>query len=364
MRQSFNHLFAFCLRTFFLTVALILFQQSGFSQQSGNPTTNPSGSSRSSTISNIIRGKIFMPSDTLPERRIRVMLEHSAGGVVSETFSDSVGNFEFRNLSNGTYRVTVPTDGYTYETGQEAVEVFGSFSRTANVQIYLKEKNRGPSVTTKEKLLSPADIQEVPKEAKKAYEQGVKLARESKPDKASAKLQEALQLFPDYLHALNKLGEQMVAMNKLDLAQANFERAIVLNPKFALPYINYGMLMVSQKRYAEAISALETGNALDDTYPVGHLNLGLALMAQNPPDLDRAEKELNRVVAIGKKDFVHIRKLIFNLNVRRQKYDKAVAQLEAYLKEAPEAPDAQDVRLTLDKLKKTMVQQTAAQKQQ
>lgn len=363
MNRSSNRPFEFCLRILFLILALICFNQIGFSQQSGNPN-NPSSSNRGGIISHSIRGKIFMPSDTLPELRIRVVLEHSAGGIVSETFSDSVGNFEFRGLANSTYRVTVPSDNFTYETAQESVEVFGNFSRTVNVQIYLKEKSKGPIVTTKEKLLSPADIQEVPKDAKKAYEQGVKLARESKPDKASAKLQEALQLFPDYLHALNKLGEQMVLMNKLDMAQANFERAIALNPKFALPYINFGMLMINQKRYAEAISALETGNALDDTYPVGHLNLGLALMAQHPPDLDRAEKELNKVVLMGKKDFVHIRKLIFNLNVRRQKYDKAVAQLEAYLKEAPEAPDAQDVRLTLDKLKKTMVQQTAAQKQQ
>ncbi len=363
MRRLFHRPFELCPSLFFLAIALIAFNQRGFSQQSGNPA-NPGNPNRSSALSNIIRGKIFMPSDTLPERRMRVVLEHSAGGTISETFSDSVGNFEFRGLANSTYRVTVPTDNYTYETGQETVEIFGSFSRTANVQIYLKEKNRGPSFTTTEKLLSPADIQEVPKEAKKAYEQGLKLARDSKPDKASVKFQEALQLFPEYLLALNKLGEQMVSLNKPDLAQANFERAIVISPKFALPYINFGMLMINQKRYDEAISALETGNALDDTYPVGHLNLGLALMARNAPDLDRAEKELNRAVTIGKKDFAYVRKLIFNLNLRRQKYDKAAAQLEAYLKEVPDAPDSQDVRLMLDKVKKIMVQQTASQKQQ
>ncbi len=363
MRRPFNRPFQLCLRLFFVAAALLIFNQRGFSQQSGNPN-NPGNSNRGSTLSHTIRGKIFMPSDTLPEQRMRVVLEHSTGGIVSETFSDSVGNFEFRGLTNSTYRVTIPTDNHTYDTGQETVEVFGNFSRTISVQIYLKDKNSGLKITTKEKLLSPADIQEVPKEAKKAYEQGLKLARDSKPDKASVKFQEALQLFPDYLNALNKLGEQMLAMNKLDLAQANFERAIAISPKFALPYINYGLLMVGQKRYDEAASALETGNALDDSYPMGHLNLGLALMSKTPPDLDRAEKELNRAVTIGKKDFAHVRKLIFNLNVRRQKYDKAAAQLEAYLKEVPDAPDSQDVRLMLDKVKKAMVQQTAAQKQQ
>ncbi|MBS1787898.1 MAG: tetratricopeptide repeat protein [Acidobacteria bacterium] len=301
-----------------------------------------------------------MPSGNLPEQRLRVVLEHSAGGIVSETFSDTAGNFEFRGLTNNTYRVTVPTDHYTYETGQESVEVFGNYAHTVSVQIYLKEKDNNLNVMTKDKLLSPADIQEVPKNAKKAYDQGVKLARDKQPEKASAKFQEALQIFPEYLNALNKLGEQMAILNKPDLAEANFERAIAINPKFASPYINSGIVLVSQKRYDEAISTLETGNRLDDSFPMGHLNLGIALMSKTPADFDQAEKELMRVLDSNKKEFAYVRKLLFNLNIRQRKYDKAVAQLEAYLKEFPDAPDSQEVKLTLEKVKKAMAQQAAA----
>lgn len=301
-----------------------------------------------------------MPSGNLPEHRLRVVLEHSAGGIVSETFSDTAGNFEFRGVTNNTYRVTIPTDHHTYETGQESVEVFGNYGRTISVQIYLKEKDGDLRVVTKDKLLSPADIQEVPKNAKKAYDQGVKLAQNKQPEKASAKFQEALQIFPEYLNALNKLGEQMAILNKPDLAETNFERAIALNPKFASPYINSGIVLVSQKRYDEAITQLETGNRLDDSFPMGHLNLGVALMSKNPADFDRAEKELMRSLDLGKKDFAYVRKLIFNLNLRQRKYDKAVAQLETYLKEAPDAPDSQEVKLTLEKLKKALAQQQAA----
>lgn len=363
MKRQASIPFDFCIRGILLAVALIVLNQTGASQQPTNPN-NPSSSGRSSAISHSIRGKIFMPSGNLPEQRMRVVLEINTGGIASETFSDSVGNFEFRGLSNNTYRVIVPTDNHTYETAQESMEVFGNFTRTFTVQIYLKDKNSGPTFTMKDKILSAADIQEVPKAAKKAYDQGVKLARDSKPEKASEKLQEALQIFPDYLHALNKLGEQMAMLNKPDLAQASFERAIAINSRFALPHINLGMLMISQKRYDEAISALETGNRNDDSYPMGHLNLGMALMSRNQPDLDRAEKEMTRAVELGKKDFVYVRKLIFNLNIRQQKYDKAAAQLQAYLKEVPDAPDSQDVRIMLDKVKKAMAQQAAAQKQQ
>lgn len=305
-----------------------------------------------------------MPSGVLPERRIRVVLEIRSGGIASETFSDSAGNFEFRGLSSNTYQVVIPSDNHTYETANETVEAFGGLARTFAVQIYLKDKNSDRNFTTKDKILSAADIQEVPKAAKKAYEQGLKLARDGKPEKAGEKFQEALQAFPDYLHALNKFGEQMAILNKTDVAQASFERAIAISPRFALPYINLGMLMINQKRFDEAVSALVTGINNDDSYPMGHLNLGLALMSKNPPDLDRAEKEMTRAVELGKRDFSYVRKLIFNLNVRRQKYDKAAAQLEAYLKESPDAPDAQDVRVMLDKAKKAIAQQAAAQRPQ
>ena len=73
---------------------------------------------------------------------------------------------------------------------------------------------------------------------------------------------------------------------------------------------------------------------------------------------------MTRAIEMGNRNLLYVRKLIFNLNIRRQRFDKAAAQLEAYLREAPDASDSQDVRMMLDKVKKTMAQQTAAQKQQ
>jgi Tfp pilus assembly protein PilF len=333
-------------------------------QQTGG--NNPSGSGRSSATatSHTVRGKIFMPSGGLPDQRIRVVLELTTGGIAQETFSDSVGTFEFRNLPSNAYRVTVPTDGHVYETTQETVEVFGNFARTFPVQIYLKDKSREPVFKTKDKILSVADLQEVPKAARKAYDQGVKLARNNKPEDASAKLQEAIKIFPDYLYALNKLGEQYSVSNKPADAQVMYERAIAVNPKFALAHINLGIHFVHQRQFDEAITALENGLRLDTTYPMGYLNLGLALMSKTPPEFDRAEKEMVRALEIGKKEMLYVRKHLFNLNLRQQRMDKAAEQLEAYLRADPEAPDAESVRQMLGKVKKAMTQQAAVPKQQ
>jgi tetratricopeptide (TPR) repeat protein len=333
-------------------------------QGTGGTSGNPASGSRTTAATHSIRGKIFLPSGNVPDQRIRVVLELSTGGVAAETFSDSVGNFEFRSVTSNTYRVTVHSDGRTFETAQETVEVYGNFSRTFNLQVYLREKNTDLGNRPKEKVLSVADTQEVPKNAKKAYEKGVKLAREAKPQEAIVAFQEALKTFPDYLHALNKLGEQYLQVNQPAEAQALFEKAIAANNKFALPHINIGILLVNQQRYPEAVEALETGNRLDDSYPMAHLNLGVALMNREPADYERAERELLRALEMGGKNMAQGRLLLFNLYTRQKNHQKAAQQLEGFLKEAPNAPQAEAVRQRLEALKKMLAQQAGTSKNQ
>ncbi len=341
---------AFCL-LILLGLSLVVAAQS-----TGTTSGSTGSGNRTATAANSIRGKVFLPSGMTPEQRLRVVLEINTGGIAAETFTDSVGNFEFRSLTNNNYRVTVYSDQRLFETAQEAVEVFGNFARTYMVQIYLREK-RPDQPQTKDKLLSVADIQEVPKNARKLYDKGLKLARENKPQEAASPLQEALQAFPTYLNALNKLGEQHLRLEQPAEAQALFERAIALSEKFALPHINLGILLFNLKRMPEAIKELETGNNLDDSFPMGHLHLGLALMNAEPADYERAEKEFNRTLQIAGKEVPQAHLHLFNLYTRRKEYQKALGQLDEFLKAAPNAPEAASVRQKRDALKKVVSRQ-------
>ena len=354
MNHEDHRLSFFCI----LFAVLSLYPANGLAQTqpgTNNPTTP--GRIGGGGSSHTIRGKIFLPSGHLPEQRIRIVLELSTGGIAGETFSDSVGNFEFRNITNNSYRVSIPSDNRTYETTQEVVECYGNFPRTFMVQVYLKDKDGNAAFKTKERLLSVADMQEVPKSAKKSYEKGIKLGQQRKPEEAVIHLQEAIKAFPEYLLALNKLGEQYLALNKVTEAEEAFARAIAINPKFAPPHINMGIIYLSGERFDEAITELETGNRNDDTYPMSHLNLGRAFMLKTPPDYDRSEKELNRALEMGGKSLVRTHLDLFNLNIRRRTFDKAVFHLEAYLKDAPNAPDAEEVRKRLENVKKFLAQQ-------
>jgi hypothetical protein len=82
-------------------------------------------------------------------------------------------------------------------------------------------------------------------------------------------------------------------------------------------------------------------------------------MLKTPPDFDRSEKELMRALEIGGKNFVRAHLDLFNLNVRRRTLDKAVVNLETYLRDAPKAPDTGEVRTRLEGVKKLIAQQQA-----
>lgn len=329
----------------------------------GNNPNNPPRSSGSAST-HTVRGKVFLPSGNVPDQRIRVVLELSTGGVAGETFTDSVGNFEFRSLPPNSYRVVVPSDHQNFDTGTETVEVYGNFSRTYMVQVYLKEKGGGVVYKPADRVLTVADLQEVPKDAKKAYEQGLKRVRDQKPEEAVKYFQKAIGHFPDYLFAINKLGEQYLALQRRDEARAMFERAFKVSEKYPHARINLGIMLVDEKKFDEAIEHLEAANSIDTGYPMCHLYLGRAYMEKASPDLDRAEKELLMAAEAGGKELSYTRLYLFNLYLKRQTLDKAAEQLEAYLKLSPEAPNAPKVRETLGQLKKMLAEKNGTAKPQ
>jgi tetratricopeptide (TPR) repeat protein len=336
--------------TALLPVVVVL----GQTQPTGSTTNRDTGAAtRAPAAQHTIRGKIFLPSGGIPDQRMRVVLELTTGGVAQETFSDSIGNFEFRQMPSNSYKVVVPSDHQNFEAASETVEVFGNFSRTFSIQIYLQAKG-DDALKTKDRILTVAEMQEVPKAAKKFYEQGLKRAKENKPADAVQQFEEALKIFPDYLLALNKMGEQYLALEQPAKAEEIFENAIKVNGKYPLARINLGMLYFKAKQYDPAIAQLEEALHSDDSYPMAHLYLGLTLMEKQPPEVDRAERELTKAVDLGGKEFGYVRLHLFNLNLRRQNLDKAAVQLEAYLRESPNAPNAPQVRDMLGKLKKQM----------
>src|SRR5262245_5439412 len=78
-----------------------------------------------------IRGRILFSNGHDIGERLEVRLEKNALQVIATAYTDSVGNFEFRNLQPGMYFVSVSADGY--EEVRQSVDLYTSVNGSTSI---------------------------------------------------------------------------------------------------------------------------------------------------------------------------------------------------------------------------------------
>jgi len=330
-----------------LIVVSLAFEGRAHQEGQGRPAPGPGAALHQ------IRGRIYLPSGAPAEERFRVTLRTFGQSVVNETFTDSLGNFEFRGVPNGTYEIVVwETDRYATEI--ERIEVFSRAARVFTQNIFLREKERVVSERPAAEAVSVARLTEaIPKEARKEYEKGAKESRKGNPQKAIAHFQRALALHPRYVQALNDLGVQYLRLNDLAQARAAFQQAIEVDPQAPHPHVNLGFIALLQRDYEAALAHLQRAITLDPTNWSARMLCGIAFMQTG--DEQRAESELQKALSLGSPPAASIVRLhLANLFLRRGEYARALEQSERYLEEVPNAPNAAEVRERVKKLREVV----------
>ncbi|MET0650666.1 MAG: tetratricopeptide repeat protein [Pyrinomonadaceae bacterium] len=297
-----------------------------------------------------IQGRLYLPTGRKLDRRLRVRLSGVRGGENS-TLTDDNGAFTFRRLTAGTYTLTVEGGG-EFETATETVDVFDGPRRidqpgqVFTVQIRLEEKRAardaaGPGVVS---ASGPA-----PEAARARYEKALEASAAGDHKKAVKELKAALEIHPAYPLALNELGAQYMRLGRLDEAAGAFDSAVTLAPEEPVLRINYGILLIRQKKYTEAESQLARAVALDEKIAAARLHRGHALIRLGRGA--EAEAELLLAVKLGGPATALARRYLGALYVERGDDARAAVELEEYLRLAPDAADAQQVRAILAGLK-------------
>jgi predicted Zn-dependent protease len=333
------------LRTVFLTLCLPLAAAHG--QNDGLETGDPGTGGR-----HAIQGRLYLPSGRKLDRRLRVRLSSVRGGEHS-TLTDDNGDFVFRRLAPGTYTVTVE-GGREFETASESVDVFSSRrdepGQVFTVQIRLDAK-RDAAKATRPGVVS-AKSGPVPEAAAALYEQALAAAREGSHRRAVEHLRAALELHPEFPLALNELGVQYLTLGEPARAAEAWRAAVRLAPDEPHLRINYGVLLIRQKQYAEAEAELARAVRLDEASPFARLHRGHALIRLGR--LAEAEAELLAAVRLGgeRPETALAYRYLGALYNERGDDPRAAAALETYLRLAPDARDAAQVRAILADLKK------------
>jgi Tfp pilus assembly protein PilF len=297
---------------------------------------------------NSIEGRVALPSGMQPSQPVRVTLTLS-GRRIYETFTDLSGRFIFSGVGRGTYQITAEGDGQTFETTSVQVDVtsFGGGGQGFTQNIQLRPK-AGAVIPPASSVAVEEIDPDVPDAAKEKFRQGVKNASDNKPEQAVKLLQEAIKAHERFYAANMLLAEQLSKLQRYDEAIAAYRKASELKPDRAEAYVGVGVTLVSQKRYEEGIKLLRGVIEVDRELPAPYLSLGYAEMMTG--DYKSSEEHLLRALELGRPTLAHI----YLANVYEQTGEplKAVAQLEAYLKENPDSPQKEAVRDAIGKLRK------------
>lgn len=339
-----THLFA-------LSLALILTACAPAFSSSLPATTAATVQGRNS-IYGIVFGESRRP---LPD--VYVELLDDVNSSIRQAKTDASGRFRFSNLVDGRYIIKVRPYGTDYqEQSREVVLTNISFrggSVTENVDIALirnPRANSGPFALAPEVIFA----QEVPDAAKRAYEQGVEYLRDKKEKEGLASLKTAIELFPKYYQALDRLGAEYASRGMTNPAflQAGYAllmQAVEINPNGYSSAFGLGWTQYQLGLTAEAITNLKRATSL---YPKGvdaYLWLGKA--QKRLAAIDQAEATFKRAneLTSGKSPEVHWQLAALYNDTKR--FKEAADELELFLKYEPKSPDTEKIRNTIKTLR-------------
>ena len=306
---------------------------------------------------NSISGLVFGESRT-PLADTYVQLLDELGSTINQTKTNGSGRYAFYGLPSGRFKIRVFPVGTDYmEQIQEVLlspvsAIPGSGGDNQQVDFYLRLRegaNAGP-------FFVPGAIfaQEVPDEARKLFEQGVSELRQKKEKEGFASLKKALDVFPDYFLALDRLGTEYAARGRtnpayFEAARILLTKAIEINPKSYSSMFGLGFTQYHQGMTNEAVKNLERAIGVYNKSTNGYLWLGLA--QKRAGKLVQAEQSFKRANELSKGKQADVHWQLAGLYNEQKRYAEAAAALELFLKNKPDARDAEKIKELIVQLK-------------
>ena len=185
---------------------------------------------------------------------------------------------------------------------------------------------------------------QAPKAAQKAFQKGLELERKRRLDEAAAQFAKAAGIYPRYADAWYRLGHVQMGKNALEASRESFVKAIAADPKLVPPYVELAAVDVNAARWKEALEHSQRAIKLD---PFGFPGVYYfdALARFNLQDWEGAERSARELERIDTQHrFVRVYRILGAVLEVRRDYAGAMEAMREYLRLAPEAKDAAEVR--------------------
>ena len=297
-----------------------------------------------------VEGTVYGP-DSKAMVNVTVTLQNHAGAQIDQDITKNDGRYRFAGVLAGTYYISVKAAEPGLQQLRQRIELINTGMRVTN---YSKERfdfslNR-TAASERPLTVGAVFVQAVPPDAEKEYRSAVTSITKGEREAAIVKLNKAVNIFPTYFLALQQLGFLYIDTEKDQQAIAPLIKSLEVNPRSSHSRLGLGMAYVNLGRPKEAIKALNESLALDRRDFRSYLYLGMALI--DTGKLDEAEKSLKEAYSIGGPNQARTAHLyLASIYSTRKEYQKAIDELETYLRENPKAPNASKIQEAITKMK-------------
>jgi tetratricopeptide (TPR) repeat protein len=307
-----------------------------------------------SSISGFVFGNVRQP---IADAYVELLDEYDS--TLTRTRTNGSGLYQFIGLAPGRYTVKVLPYGTDFQEQAQSVTIesltiasSGSgriSSGVTNVQadFYLKLKANlyaGPFAAPEVVF-----VQEVPKEAKKLYEEGLVFLREKKEKEGFDNLKKAIEIYPDYHFALDRLGTEYVVKGYYEAAYFLLAKSLEINRNSYSSTFGLGVTLYHLKQNDRAVEMLERSTNLYKKSFDAYLWLGNALKRNG--NFDKAETTYikARELSKGKNAEVHWQlALLYN---QQNRHKEAADSLELFLKYKPDVRDVEKIKQLIAQLR-------------
>jgi Flp pilus assembly protein TadD len=259
--------------------------------------------------------------------------------------TDDKGNFAFSGVPRGDYVVIIDKEP-DFEPYSENVSII-----SGGAPPYLSIRLRFKGEVKSKPAVLDAEFANVPPPALAFYQKAQEQAQAGNHKAAIEQLKKAIAEYSDFMLAYNELGFQYLRLGELDKADESLAKARKLAPDSATPLLTHGILLTVTGKFNLAVTELQTALKQKEQSADGHLYLGQALA--NLGRFAEAEIQLSRAIELGGDDVKDAHRFLGAIYLQRGEREKAVAEFEIYLKLAPKAKDAEQVRQAIRQNKKS-----------
>jgi len=305
-------------------------------------------------MANVIEGTVFDPGHrAVPDLWIELQNEFNLN--LFRVRTGGTGRFYFSGMGTGRYYIKVYTSGTDFEEQTVAVEVVNvvaNASDTVYQDVFLRLRKGKGNIGIKQ-ATEAIFVQEVPADARRLYNQGVKdiaVKDESIVKKGQDELDQAIKIFPDYYDALNALGCYYVAVKDYAKSLPYLIHAIDVNQRTYSSFYSLGYAAYKLSQLPEATSASRAATILQPNSVNAQLLYGTVLRLTGNYDqsleaLLKAEK-LSSDSPVAE---VHWQLALVLNHLKRDA--EAADHLEKYLRINPDAANRKQVEELIRKLR-------------